>query len=99
MEMGGERGRQGDASVFAQTYTIQPWVPVYNVGGDYAGSQASEGGRANTAYQTAMNQQDDWTLFHAIAKCGFRRVETDQRPESSYAVQCSFDGYVEPSVE
>ncbi len=42
MEMGGERGRQGDASVFAQTYTIQPWVPVYNVGGDYAGSQASE---------------------------------------------------------
>ena len=75
MEMGGERGRQGDASVFAQTYTIQPWVPVYNVGGDYAGSQASEGGRANTAYQTAMNQQDDWTRFMRLQSAAFAELK------------------------
>ena len=45
MEFGGYRGGQADDTPFAKTYTMQPWVPVYNVGGDFAGSQAQEGGR------------------------------------------------------
>ena len=75
MEMGGERGRQGDASVFAQTYTIQPWVPVYNVGGDYAGSQASEGGRANTAVQTVNNEKDNRRRFLRAQSAIFAEVK------------------------
>mgnify|MGYP007114580327 FL=1 len=73
--MGGERGRQGDASVFAQTYTIQPWVPVYNVGGDYAGSQASEGGRANTAVQTVNNEKDNRRRFLRAQSAIFAEVK------------------------
>lgn len=61
MELGGDRGRQGDEFVFGKTYTIQPWVPVYNVGGDYAGSQASEGGRDISAVNLVANAKDDWT--------------------------------------
>lgn len=61
MEFGGERGIQGDSYVFAQTYTIQPWVPVHNVGGDFAGSQAAEGGRTISAVNAVANAQDDWT--------------------------------------
>ena len=34
MMMRGERGGQGDASTFGQTYTMNKWVPAYNVGGD-----------------------------------------------------------------
>lgn len=60
-EFGGERGTQGDDNIFARTYTIQPWVPVYNIGGDFAGSQAPEGGRANTAYQGVQIARDNWS--------------------------------------
>lgn len=61
MEFGGERGIQGDQYTFGKTYTIQPWVPVYNVGGDFAGSQAAEGGRDISAVNLAVNAKDDWT--------------------------------------
>lgn len=60
-EFGGERGDQGDDNIFARTYTIQPWVPVYNIGGDFAGSQAAEGGRANTAYQGVQIAKNNWS--------------------------------------
>lgn len=59
-EFGGERGTQGDDNIFARTYTIQPWVPVYNIGGDFAGSQSPEGGRANTAYQGVQIAKNNW---------------------------------------
>lgn len=75
MEMGGERGRQGDDSMFARTYTIQPWVPVYNVGGDFAGSQASEGGRANTAYQGVINSEGDWNRFMRLQSAAFAELK------------------------
>jgi len=60
VEFGGERGDQGDASIFGQTYTIQSWVPAYNIGGDFAGSQSPEGGRANSALQSVANAKEDW---------------------------------------
>lgn len=60
MEFGGERGRQADDNVFAKTYTIQPWVPVRNIGGDFAGSQAPEGGRDISAVNLVENAKDDW---------------------------------------
>ncbi len=63
MENSGERGRQGDDNTFGKTFSIQPWVPVYNVGGDYAGSQAPEGGRANTAVQTVNQEKDNRRRF------------------------------------
>jgi TonB-linked SusC/RagA family outer membrane protein len=59
-EFNGERGIQGDASIFAQTYTIQPWVPIRNIGGDWAGSQASEGGRANHPVRAADDMKNNW---------------------------------------
>lgn len=63
LENSGERGRQGDDNTFGKTYSIQPWVPIYNIGGDYAGSQAPEGGRANTAVQTIANEKDNLRRF------------------------------------
>ncbi len=60
-EMGGNRGTQGDDTPFAQTYTTQPWVPVYNIGGDYAGSQSPQGGRANSPVRTVATQENNWT--------------------------------------
>ncbi|MDR1257843.1 MAG: TonB-dependent receptor [Tannerellaceae bacterium] len=60
METSGERGSQGDASVFGKTYTTQPWLPVYNVGGEYAGSVASAGGRDVSSVALIANQENDW---------------------------------------
>lgn len=61
IQFGGQRGTQGDATIFAKTYTIQPWVPVYNIGGDFAGSQAPNGGRDVSAVELASEQANDWT--------------------------------------
>jgi len=58
-EYQGDRGTQSDGSVFSQTYTIKSWVPVYNVGGDYAGSTATDGGRTTSAYATTQRQIGD----------------------------------------
>lgn len=57
----GERGGQGDDSIFGRTYTIQPWVPVFNIGGDPAGSQSAEGGRADTAYNGVLIAKNNWS--------------------------------------
>lgn len=61
MELGGERGWQTDYSAFAKTYTTQPWVPVYTIGGDYAGSQAAEGGRDMSPVALVDQSKGDWT--------------------------------------
>ncbi len=63
IENSGERGRQGDDNTFGKTFSIQPWVPIYTIGGDYSGSQNSEGGRANTAVQTVDNEKDNRRRF------------------------------------
>ncbi|MDR0994955.1 MAG: SusC/RagA family TonB-linked outer membrane protein, partial [Tannerella sp.] len=60
MEFGGERGSQGDDNLFAKTYNIQAWVPVYNVGGDFAGPNASGGGRDQSGVAAIDDQERDW---------------------------------------
>jgi TonB-linked SusC/RagA family outer membrane protein len=62
MEMAGDRGAGGESSVYAKTYTLQAWVPVYNVGGDYAGSQAPEGGRDVSSVYQAHEQDENRNL-------------------------------------
>ncbi len=61
MEIGGERGRQGDDNTFGKIYTTQPWVPVYTVGGDYAGSQAALGGRDESPVSLVATAENNWT--------------------------------------
>ena len=50
-EQGGDRGVNLDTGgAFAYTLAVLPWVPVYAVDGiHFAGTQASEGGRAQTS--------------------------------------------------
>ncbi|MDR1779324.1 MAG: TonB-dependent receptor [Tannerella sp.] len=60
MQMAGERGNQGDGDIFGKIYTTASWLPVYNIGGEFAGSQAPEGGRNTSAYNAVYNQHDDW---------------------------------------
>jgi TonB-linked SusC/RagA family outer membrane protein len=61
MELGGERGNQGDGDIFGKVYTTASWLPVYNIGGEFAGSQAPEGGRNTSAVNAVVNQDNDWT--------------------------------------
>ena len=75
IENSGERGRQGDDNTFGKTFSIQPWVPIYNIGGDYAGSQAPEGGRANTAVQTVNNEKDNRRRFLRAQSAIFAEVK------------------------
>ena len=55
-ESGGDRGSNSETSVFGLVYQSQSWIPVYNVGGEYAGSQSPEGGRIATPIATAYMQ-------------------------------------------
>lgn len=86
LEFGGERGGQGDGSIFGQTYTIQPWVPAYNIGGDFAGSQAPEGGRAISALNTAVNAKGDWRRRFR----GQTALFADVKPISSITFRSQF---------
>ena len=53
---GGERTGNTEGGPFGQTYTTQSWVPVYNVGGDFAGSVSPEGGRTSHPVYTVYSQ-------------------------------------------
>ena len=74
-ESQGDRGNQGDGSVFAQTYTIKSWVPVYNIGGDFAGSRSNEGGRTSSAYATTQYQIGDWTRNFNLSNSLFAEIK------------------------
>lgn len=74
IENSGERGRQGDDNTFGKTFSIQPWVPIYNVGGDYAGSQAPEGGRANSAVQAIANEKDNRRRFLRLQSAVYAEI-------------------------
>ncbi len=58
MTITGERGRQGDDNAFGKTYTMNSWVPAYNAGGDFAGSQGN-GGRNTSALSSVINAKND----------------------------------------
>ena len=48
-ENGGDRGGNSDGGGFGRTLTTQNWIPVYAVDGiNFAGTQASDGGRNRT---------------------------------------------------
>lgn len=63
IENSGERGRQGDDNAFGKSFSIQPWVPVYTIGGDYAGSVNPEGGRALSAAFQVNKEKDNRRRF------------------------------------
>lgn len=75
MEWSGERGSQGDGNAFGRVYTTQPWIPVYNVGGDFAGSQANEGGRNLSAVHALDRQKDNWNRRFFIQNALFAEVK------------------------
>ena len=56
----GEMGGQGDDSTFGRTYTMNMWVPAYNVGGEKAGSRGN-GGRSQSALASIENTRGDWS--------------------------------------
>lgn len=74
-ESQGDRGSQGDGSVFGQTYTIKSWVPVYNIGGDFAGSRSNEGGRTSSAYATTQYQIGDWSRNFNLSNSLFAEIK------------------------
>ena len=74
MMMRGERGGQGDTSVFGQTYTMNAWVPAYNVGGDFAGSQGN-GGRSSSALQSVINGYDNWNRMFRMQSSFFAELK------------------------
>ena len=86
METSGERGTQGDDNIFAQTYTIQPWVPIYNVGGEFAGSQAPNGGRANSAVATVERAKNDWNRMFR----GQGAVFAELKPITGLSIKTQF---------
>ena len=74
MKFEGERGRQGDASVFGTTYTMNAWVPAYNVGGDFAGSQGN-GGRNYSALSIVENSKGDWNRNFRMQTAFFGEIK------------------------
>jgi TonB-linked SusC/RagA family outer membrane protein len=74
IENSGERGRQGDDNTFGKTFSIQPWVPIYNIGGDYAGSQAAEGGRAESAVMSVDYNKDNRRRFLRLQSAAYAEL-------------------------
>lgn len=74
IENAGERGRQGDDNTFGKTYSIQPWVPIYTIGGDYAGSQNNEGGRAESAVMSVEHGKDNRRRFMRVQSAFYAEV-------------------------
>ena len=70
----GERGGQGDGSTFGQTYTMNSWVPAYNVGGDFAGSQGN-GGRNVSALSSVVNGYDNWNRNFRLQSSFFAELK------------------------
>lgn len=74
IEFKGERGGAGDGNTFSKVYTMQPWVPIRNIGGDFAGSQAPNGGRELSGLHQAERAKDDWNRRAFIQNALFAEV-------------------------
>ena len=70
----GEMGGQGDDSTFGRTYTMNMWVPAYNVGGDKAGSRGN-GGRAQSALASIENARGDWSRNFRMQAAAFMEIK------------------------
>lgn len=86
MENSGERGRQSDDNAFSFTYEVQPWVPVYTIGGDYAGSVNAQGGRSESALAQVENGKDNRRRFFAMQTA----VYAELRPLASLKEDLTF---------
>jgi TonB-linked SusC/RagA family outer membrane protein len=86
MQMNGERGRQGDGNTFGKVYTTQPWIPIYNIGGDYAGSQSNGGGRNTSPVQYTDQMKNDWTKMFR----GQTAVYAEVKPITDLKVRSQF---------
>ncbi len=93
IENSGERGRQGDDNTFGKTFSIQPWVPIYTVGGDYSGSQNAEGGRAESAPMSVDYGKDNRRRFLRAQSAIYAEImplESLGEFEDPYSVQRTF---------
>ena len=70
----GEMGGQGDDSTFGRTYTMNMWVPAYNVGGDKAGSRGN-GGRSQSALASIENARGDWSRNFRMQAAAFMEIK------------------------
>ena len=70
----GEMGGQGDDSTFGRTYTMNMWVPAYNVGGEKAGSRGN-GGRAQSALASIENARGDWSRNFRMQAAAFMEIK------------------------
>ena len=70
----GEMGGQGDDSTFGRTYTMNMWVPAYNVGGEKAGSRGN-GGRAQSALASIENARGDWSRNFRMQASAFMEIK------------------------
>ena len=70
----GEMGGQGDDSTFGRTYTMNKWVPAYNVGGEKAGSQGG-GGRSQSALASIENARGDWSRNFRMQAAAFMEIK------------------------
>ncbi|MDR2969567.1 MAG: TonB-dependent receptor [Tannerellaceae bacterium] len=86
MEMGGDRGGGGEGSVYAKTYTMQSWVPAYNIGGDFAGSQSPLGGRDVSSVYVASEQAGDFNKNFR----GQASVFAEVKPIDGLAIKSQF---------
>ena len=97
-QSGGDRGSNSDSSPFAQSYTTQSWVPVYNVGGDFAGSQCPEGGRNSSpvfsTYSSTLNSSHNFrgqaSLFAEIKPLTDLVIRTQYAPSMTGSWSTSF---------
>ena len=70
----GEMGGQGDDSTFGRTYTMNMWVPAYNVGGEKAGSRGN-GGRSQSALASIENARGDWSRNFRMQAAAFMEIK------------------------
>ena len=76
MNISGERGGAWqDQNALALVYMTQPWVPVYNVGGEFAGSTALNGGRSVSAAAQVARAKGDWTRNARIQAAIFAEIK------------------------
>ncbi len=74
MKRQGEMGSQSDDSTFGRTYTMNMWVPAYNVGGELAGSRGN-GGRSESALASITNTRGDWSRDFRLQASAFLEVK------------------------
>lgn len=74
MQVQGEQGSQYNDNMFGRSYTIASWVPVYNVGGGFAGSR-NGGGRAETTASGVAYAKDNSNRTYTVQNAFFAELK------------------------